>query len=550
MLANVFTKGVKERSISAIVGAFGVAIFFFFGAAVYDDVDTSFYYELPRAMLDLMGLPQSGGVAGIAFGAIYTLIGAFVLAGIAIGIGASSIAGEEADGTIGVLLGNPVSRRRVLLSKAASMLALVSLMSLFLWGAGYAVSSWLDIDMSGIHVEALMLALFLNALVYGTTAMAIGAWTGNRDAASSATVGVMVVGYLAAGLLPLVESIDWVAKIFPWWYFSGSSPVSNGVNALHASVLIGLIVVAIGFAYVGVVRRDLKDKSSGVTIVDRLRANPKTHKVMDHIAGSARVSRISVKTTSEHQGLLIITGAIMFYMGVLISPLYNFIPDDFIKIVDQFPDALIAMIGGVDMSTAAGFLTGENFSLVGPIALISLMTVMGSRSLAGEEEKHTMGLLMANPISRSYVIQEKVVAMIAYGLAFGIITFLGTWIGVLIAGLDDVTVSGIAVLVLMLVLFGWVFGALALALGAATGKTRLATVVTTAVAVVGFFVYSFFPLSPAFEPWAVLSPFTHYLGNDPLANGLNWGDAGILAALAVILFTSAIPLFNRRDLRG
>lgn len=550
MLANVFTKAIRDRWLTAGIGAVAVAVFFWFGAAVYRDVDTSFYYEFPRVWLDLIGLPENGGVAGIAFGAIFNLIGAFVLTGIAIGIGASSIAGEESDGTFGLLLGNPVSRRGVLISKAASLVVIIGSMTLLLWASGYMVPRLVNINMGGIHVEALILALFLNALAHGFIAMSIGAWTGSRNAASSATVGLMVVGYLAAGLLPLVGSIEWLARFFPWWYYSGSSPVSSGVDTFHTVVLVLISLVAFAVAFIGVTRRDLKEKSTAVTLLDRLRANPKTQKMIERIAGSARVSRISIKTTSEHQGLLTITGSIMFYMGILIPVFYNFIPDDFIDVISQFPDAMIAMIGGVDMSTASGFITGEIFSLVGPIALISLMVVMGSRALAGEEERHTMGLLMANPISRSHIIREKIVAMLVYGVLFGIITFLGTWLGVLISANDDVSVTGIVSVSVMLVLLGWAFGAIALAVGAAKGRSRLASLVATGVAVASFFVFSFFPLSASFESWTVVSPFEQYLGSDPLLNGIAWADAGVLAAIAVFFFALSIPLFDRRDLTG
>lgn len=549
MLASVFTKSIRDRWIPALVGALAVAVFFWFGAAVYRDVDTSFYYEFPRVWLDLIGLPEQGGVAGIAFGAIFNLIGAFVLAGIAIGIGASSIAGEEADGTFGLLLANPLSRRAVLIDKAISLVVVIGAMTLLLWGSGYVVPRMLNIDMSGIHVEALLLGLFLNALAHGFIAMAVGAWTGSRSAASSTTVGLMVVGYLAAGLLPLVGGIEWLTRVFPWWYFSGTSPVSNGVDILHTSVLIAISVVSFAIAYVGIVRRDLRDKSTAVTIVDRLRANPRTQKVMDRIAGSARVSRISIKATSEHQGLLTITSAVMFYMGLFIPLFYNFIPDDFINVVAQFPDAMIAMIGGVDMSTSSGFVTGEIFSLAGPVALLSLTIIMGARALAGEEEKHTMGLLLANPISKSHVIFEKAIAMLIYGVLFGVVTFTGTWIGVLIAG-SDISVSGIVAVTFMLVLLGWVFGALALAVGAATGRSRFAALVATAVAVASFFIFSFFPLSASFEPWAVISPFKHYLGNDPMLNGIAWSNVVVLISISVVLVAAALPLFERRDLRG
>ena len=145
--------------------------------AVYRTVDVSFYEQLPPAFLELMGIPSVGDVASLAFGAMYNLMGALTLAGLAISMGSASIAGEEANGTIGLLLGNPVSRRKVLLSKAASIVLLAAVGSGILLAAAYAIPAMLNVDISGIDVQALVLALLLNTVFYGFLAMVIGAWT-------------------------------------------------------------------------------------------------------------------------------------------------------------------------------------------------------------------------------------------------------------------------------------------------------------------------------------------------------------------------------------
>ncbi|MGB8360744.1 MAG: ABC transporter permease subunit, partial [Acidimicrobiia bacterium] len=279
MFANVFTKTVRDRTISMLIGAVSIGIILWFGMAVYRDIDISFYYEnMPQAILELMGIPSTGDVAGIAVGAMYNLMGAFTLAGLAISMGAYSIAGEERDGTFGLLLGNPVSRTGVLISKAASLVFLVAVGALIMWGFALVVPEWLGVDMTGIDVTAVIIALFLNALVYGFLAMAVATWTGNRSLGSGAAVAVMLVGYLGASIFPLIESLTGWAKIFPWYYFSGSSPVVNGVDWGHTAVMSGIIVAGFGIALVGVIRRDLKQKSVARTIFDRLRENPRTQK--------------------------------------------------------------------------------------------------------------------------------------------------------------------------------------------------------------------------------------------------------------------------------
>lgn len=550
MLANVFTKTIRDRVNATLIGTVSVGLMLIFAMVVYRDVDTSFYFDLPPAVLELFGIPAQGDSGTLAFSAMFNYIGVFVLAGLAITVGASAIAGEERAGTLGLLLGNPLSRRSVLLSKALALLTATGAGALILWFFSTVVPDWVDVDMSGIQVGAVMIALFTHSLFYGFLALAIGSWTGKRGLASGVAVGVMVAGYLGAALLPLIDSVSWLARIFPWYYFSSSQPVINGVDWAHMAVLFGATVVCFALAWVGIVRRDLREKGTDTTIVDRLRANPRTQKMIERLAGQARVSRISIKTTSDFQTVFVICAALMFYLSLIMGPFYGWIPQDFITVIRDFPDVLIAMIGGADMSTAAGFIQAEVFSITGPIAFIVVTAMMGSRAVAGEEENHTMDLLLTNPVSRSHVITEKVIAMVAYALLLGLATFLGTWVGVLLAGIEGLSASPIAATSLLCALLALVFGGVALVVGAATGRPKSSGGVTAGIAVLAYFMFTFFPMSATFEPWAKLSPFNFYLGSDPLANGMAWGDAAVLAVTFVVLVAISIPLFQRRDLRG
>jgi len=549
MLANIFLKTTRDRVTGVAVGTVAVAAMFAFGMAVYRTIDVSFYYQLPEAYLDLIGLPEGGDIGGLAFGALFNTIGALTLGGLAISMGTASIAGEEADGTIGLLLGNPKSRTHVLLSKAGSILLLMTLAMLLLWGVGYVLPSMLDVSTAGLETNALMFHMLVNTIFYGFLALAIGAWTGNGSTASGIAGGIMVIGWLAVGILPLIESIDWVARVFPWYYYSGSDPISNGTNWAHIAILVGASAVLAIVGYIGVNRRDLKSRSVKRTLLDRLRANPRTAKVANRIAGTARVSGIMAKTASDHQGLLVITGAIMFYMSVLIGVFWRFLPESIFDALENFPDAIIAMIGGANMASAEGWFQAEIFSLTAPVAGFALTIVIGSKALAGEEQKHTMDLLMANPLSRSRIIIQKAGTMAIYALLLGAITFLGVWLGAFFGG-AEVSWTGIAATSLLFSLLSMVMGGVALMLSAATGRTRIANYGALGVAIVAYFVFSFLPLSDQLANWAKLSPFYYFLGSNPLVNGMNWGHAGVLAGLTVVLIALSIPLFQRRDLRG
>ena len=548
MLANVFTKTTQDWWKGMAIAVVTLGALFLMGMAVYRDIDISIYTSLPDAFLSLFGIPADADIASLAYGAIYTGYGSLTLAAVVLVLGGASIAGEERKGTLGLLLGNPKSRTYVLVSKAGALVLITGLGALVLWAVGRATPEFLDVSVSGIHVEALTLAMAVNALFYGALAMAIGAWTGSRGLASGVAAGIMVLSFVAVGLLPLIDSLDFLAKAFPWYYFSGSDPHLNGVNWGHLAVLITGIVVFVVAAVIGVNRRDLKGQTVGVTMTDRLRANPMTRQIAERLAGSARVSRIWTKTGSEYQGLLFITAALMFLvMGVMIGPMYNLLDEALLNLSDSLPEALLAAFGGGDMSTPEGWYQIETFGLMAPIAVMVTTVIIGGRALAGEEANRTMGLLLANPIRRSTVVLQKTFAMVLAALVVGIATFAGVAGGSLVGGLG-MSIGNIAATSLLLTLLGLAFGAVALALGAATGRVPVAIYGAVGLALVFFLLNAFLPLSDRLAGWAKVSPFYYYLGSDPLVNGMHWGHGALLAGLAVALIALSVVLFRRRDL--
>ena len=549
MLANVFTKTTQDWWKGMAIAVVTLGALFLMGMTVYRDIDISIYTSLPDAFLSLFGIPADADIASLAYGAIYTGYGSLTLAAVVLVLGGASIAGEERKGTLGLLLGNPKSRTYVLVSKAGALVLVTGLGALVLWAVGRVTPEFLDVSVSGIHVEALILAMAVNALFYGALAMAIGAWTGSRGLASGVTAGIMVLSFVAVGLLPLIESLDFLAKAFPWYYFSGSDPHLNGVNWGHLAVLITGIVVFAVAAVIGVNRRDLKGQTVGVTMTDRLRANPMTRQIAERLAGSARVSRIWTKTISEYQGLLFITAALMFLvMGVMIGPMYNLLDKALLNLSDSLPEALLAAFGGGDMSTPEGWYQLETFGLMAPIAVMAVTMIIGGRALAGEEANRTMGLLLANPIRRSTVVLQKTFAMVLAALVVGIATFAGVAGGSLVGGLG-MSIGNIAATSLLVTLLGLAFGALALALSAATGRVPVAIYGAVGLALVFFLLNAFLPLSDKLAGWAKASPFYYYLSSDPLVNGMHWGHGALLAGLAVALIALSVMLFQRRDLR-
>jgi ABC-2 type transport system permease protein len=552
MLANIFTKSVRDRWRGTTIAFVSLMLMLLFAMSIYRNFDINVYQEMPEVLKRIMGIPAGMDAAVLAVSVFLSGAGGWVLAGLTIASGSASIASEESNGTIGLLLGNPVSRTNVLFSKAAAMILLMFLLVTASWGCTYLIAEILGVSLGEMSVVALSLHLLVVALFHGFLAMAIGAWTGNRGAAAGVTTGVMFISIFAVGIIPLIEGWENLVKVFPWYYLNGSEPLFNGVDWGHIGILSAFIVFFAVISVIGINRRDLKSQNVGVTLLDRLRNYPMTQKIITRLAGSARVSRIWIKTFSEHQTLLIITGYVMFLTGILIGVLYQFMPiDTMVNLVENFPEAEVifaAIGGGGDFSTPEGFFQLEIFGLMAPAALILVGIAVGGRALSGEESRRTMGLLLANPIPRHKIIIEKSLAMVFCAVITGVATFLGITFGALLGGLD-MNIANVAATCLLVTLLGMVFGALALALDAAVGNGRVAVFGSIGIALVSYIMSSFLPLSDSLAGFARWTPYYYFLGSDPLFTGMNWGHGAILAGLTLGLIALSVVLFQRRDLR-
>lgn len=251
------------------------------------------------------------------------------------------------------------------------------------------------------------------------------------------------------------------------------------------------------------------------------------------------------------------TRALTFWAGgtAVLAALYpalwpSFRGSAYADIINQLPETtravLLAGTGG-DLGTGAGFLNTELFTFVAPLILLIYAVTAGAQGIAGEEDRGTLDLLLANPISRTSVVLQKAAAMLTGTVLIGLSTWAVLAIGSAAAGMD-VAAARIGAATGSAVALAIAFGALALAIGAATGRRGIALGVSLAVAVLSYFVHALAPIAPALRSYRKLSPFYQYIGNDPMRNGLAWEHVGILAAEAVVLVAIAALAFRRRDL--
>jgi ABC-2 type transport system permease protein len=192
----------------------------------------------------------------------------------------------------------------------------------------------------------------------------------------------------------------------------------------------------------------------------------------------------------------------------------------FADLLDSYPEAMREMFQLDDFTTGPGYLRAEVFSFTAPVLLCLLATLWGSDAIAGEEERGTMDVLLAAPLSRRRLLMDKALA-VAAGLVV-VTGALGAALGVggLFVGLH-VPASKLVATLLSSAMLAAVFGAVALAIGAATGRRGMSRGITAVVVVAAYIISSLSTIVSWLEPLRPLSPWHHALGVDPLANGFS-----------------------------
>jgi ABC-2 type transport system permease protein len=230
-----------------------------------------------------------------------------------------------------------------------------------------------------------------------------------------------------------------------------------------------------------------------------------------------------------------------YYPTVRNSPELN-------KFARELPEGVKALIGGAEEYTSpAGYLNGELFAFMLPLLFLVYGIGLGSRAIAGEEERRTIDLLMANPISRARVVLEKAAGAACGVVLLGAVVVAALALGGPAAGMKIGSGKLLAASV-SVVLLGLLFAALALMLSSATGARRSTRGVVAALAVAAYFLNTLAPLVSSLKPYRKLSPFYWYTGNEPLRHGLSAAHVAPTLALTVLLLVAAVVAFNRRDI--
>jgi ABC-2 type transport system permease protein len=239
-------------------------------------------------------------------------------------------------------------------------------------------------------------------------------------------------------------------------------------------------------------------------------------------------------------------GAMTAYFAILF-PTYSKIIDMNSLLAKMGPAAKLLGASVGDASSLVGFLHIELFSMILPAALVAFAAGVASGFTAGEESRGTIDVLLSYPISRRRLVLEKWLAVMTACVVTVVVLWVFAIAGAAVSA-STLPPDRLAAALVMLVLFGLAFGAIALAVSAGTGNRGAAIGIAIALMVVMYLADALANIVDGLNAIRPLSLFKYYMGDDPLRNGLNLGDAGILAAVTLAFLAVALVAFERRDL--
>ena len=260
----------------------------------------------------------------------------------------------------------------------------------------------------------------------------------------------------------------------------------------------------------------------------------------------AEVMRVSFKARRRGYigwivGIVLLTAfTFAFYPALRDSP-------EFSKAIEDLPESLRSFVGEKDIASPEGYLESQLFLYTIPVMLFVFAIGQCADAIAGAERRKTLDLLLAQPESRTRVLLEKFGAVVLGLFGLGAVLAVTVVVGAL-AGNMDIAIEGLIGVVLGCVFLAAFIGAIALVIGAWTAGKGLAIAIASAIALVSYLIQSLAPQVDALESVQKFTPWYFYTGGDPITNGVQWLDLGVLALGTALLVGLASYLFNRRDI--
>lgn len=222
-------------------------------------------FEVPEALQAFIGeasfhTPQ-GFLAAEFFSWVPILLVIF-----AIMAGTSLLAGEEAEGTLDLLLAQPIGRTRLALEKMAGF-AVGAFLILLIAYVGWLVSApFVAIDVSLVRLFFATLELGPLVLLFGAAAMWCGALFPDRKLATGVVTAFAVASYFLNYIATLVDALEPLPWLSVFHYVGSSDTLTGSFDPVDLAVSLSATAILAVLTLLSFERRDLGVHGGGLTL--------------------------------------------------------------------------------------------------------------------------------------------------------------------------------------------------------------------------------------------------------------------------------------------
>jgi ABC-2 type transport system permease protein len=252
---------LQARSVAiwgAAFGALGIMMISIFPAIADGPELDQLADAMPQGFMKAAGvedLASMGTITGFLEAEIFGLVLPLALPFFAILAAAGAIAGAEENGTIDVLMGNPLPRWQLVaayfVSTAVALAGVLALFGLVLWGS----AQFIDAELSMGTVAEGVFGAWPLALFFGGLAMLASAIFHRRMIAVGVAGGVLFVMYFLNVVAGLVEDLEFLEYFSAIYYYG--APLTEGIDWANFAVLTGAAIVLAAAAVFAFQKRDI-----------------------------------------------------------------------------------------------------------------------------------------------------------------------------------------------------------------------------------------------------------------------------------------------------
>ena len=237
---TVFGRFLRDRRRSTLWWALGVAAMIALTLAFYPSIEGQASFDdmaeqMPETVRELFGVDEVFGMAspqGYLWSQLHSTMLPILLLVFGIAVGARAIGGSEEDGTLELLLAQPVTRGRVVLERYGTLLVLhlvlvvVMVVATLLVGVPVGVTDGIPL----VWLLGSFAAVLALGLLHGTLAFAVGALTGRRGRAIAVSAAVAVVGYVLEGLGSATDALRPLQVLSPFHWLLVRNMLGTGMS--------------------------------------------------------------------------------------------------------------------------------------------------------------------------------------------------------------------------------------------------------------------------------------------------------------------------------